>query len=128
MTIGKNAAYATIATAAEVPVPSHRMASGRMAIAAIGRNVSTSGSTLRSTARTWPIARPSGIAISAATTNPPNTRIRLCRMASGRSPEAIIVMAAVTMRVGTGIRGFCEAVPSSCHAASSSAGSTRPSP
>jgi hypothetical protein len=48
---GKNAAYATIATAAAVPVPNHRIASGRIAIAATGRKLSTSGSTLRSTAR-----------------------------------------------------------------------------
>jgi hypothetical protein len=48
---GKNAAYATIATAAEVPVPSHRIASGRIAMAAMGRKVSTTGSRLRSTER-----------------------------------------------------------------------------
>lgn len=39
-TMGKNAAYATMITAAPVPAPNHRMAIGTRAIAAIGRTVS----------------------------------------------------------------------------------------
>ena len=124
-TIGKNAAYATIRTAAGVPVPSQRIASGRIAIAAIGRKLSTSGSTLRSTRRNEPIASPSGIASSAAIAKPANTRPRLCTIASGNSPDSINCKAAATTRVGTGVRGFPVMTPHVCQTNTSASGNIK---
>ena len=49
-------------------------------MAAIGRKLSTNGSTLRSTARNAPIARPSGTPSSAAIAKPANTRPTLVAM------------------------------------------------
>ncbi len=59
-------------------------------------------------------------------TNPANTRPRLSRSPSGKSPEAIISTAAASTRDGTGVRGLPVAVPHACQMTSSASGSKTP--
>ena len=81
-------------------------------MAAIGRKLSTTGSTLRSTLRDEPIASPSGMAKRRGTTKPAKTRPRLCSERArqiARSDQ--IDGRRRRTRVGTGVRGLPVAVP-----------------
>jgi hypothetical protein len=86
---GNVAAYDTTNKAALPRTPSHKIAIGIHAIGAIERKPSSTGRNDRSSGRSVPTARPSGMPISAPIEKPIATRCKLPAIASKITPLVI---------------------------------------